>query len=381
MKDVTLYLHIGATKTGTTALQRFFEQNFSRLLNEFGVLYPNFHDKDIVSPMRNGHNYWQGHYFENSDGSTDVDVFNHCIGYCRKNSLNSIVIIHEALLVNWHERMKLLVGKLDANIKIICYVRRQDHHLESAWKQWGHKFVPSSQLLVSLDKQEKKWGGWRQTDWYKLLDPWAQAFGVKNIIVRPYEKEQMPDGIFPDFLKTIDIVWPEKPVLRDDVNVNSGMSRDVLEFLSLNRDFYTDHSDQRLYNMLNKLLDDSDKKKPFESYGILSPLERLEVLNKYEPSNQMVAKTYLKREDGRLFYEHWPSPDDAWEPYEGLTVERLVPIITKMIYKLHVQQNIINSRQKLIASPAQGGAILLQHLRSGSLMALLRKLYNRILGN
>ncbi len=380
MKDVTLYLHIGATKTGTTALQRFFEQNFSRLLNEFGVLYPNFHDKDIVSPMRSGYNYWQGHYFENSDGSTDVDVFNRCIGYCRKNSLNSIVIIHEALLVNWHDRMKLLAGKLDADIKIICYVRRQDHHLESAWKQWGHKFVPSNQLLISLDKQEKKWGGWRQTNWYKLLDPWAQAFGVENVIVRPYEKEQMPDGIFPDFLKTIDVVWPEKPVLRDDVNVNSGMSRDALEFLSLNRDFYTDHSDQRLYNMLNKLLDDSDKKKPFESYGILSPLERLEVLNKYEPSNQMVAKVYLKREDGRLFYERWPNPDDDWEPYEGLTVERLVPIITKMIYKLYVQQNIINSRQKLIASPAQGVGTLLQHLRSGSLMDLLRKIYKRMLG-
>lgn len=368
MSEVTLYLHIGATKTGTTALQRFLEQNFLRLKDEFQVFYPNFHDKELYTPMRDEYNYWQGHYFETTDGADDINVFQRCIKYCEKNSLQSIVISHEALLVNWHNRIGQLAGKLDAKIKIICYVRRQDHHLESAWKQWGHKFVSSDKILESIITQNDKWGGWRQTDWYELLKPWAHNFGAENIIVRPYERQQIPEGVLPDFLSILNVVWPEKPVLRNDVNVNSGFSRDVLEFLSLNRDFYENHSDQRLHNMLNRFLDDSYRKKPFESYGILSPLERLEILNKYEASNQMVAREYLKREDGRLFYEAWPNPNDPWQPYEGLTVESLVPIITKMIYKLHAQQTAILARQEEISFSTQG------------FLNLLRKLYRKLTG-
>jgi hypothetical protein len=344
MSKVTLYLHIGATKTGTTALQRFLEQNFSTLLNDFGVLYPNFHDEEIHSPMPPGHNYWQGYHFENFDSSHDLEVFNRCIQYCKKNSLKSIVISHEALLVNWYDRIGLLAGKLDADIKIICYVRRQDHHLESAWKQWGHKFVSSSDLLDSLDKHEE-WGGWRQTNWYKLIAPWAHYFGRENIIIRPYEKEQLPDGIFPDFLNIINVNWPQRPVLERDVNVNAGFSRDVLEFLYLNKDFYESFTDQRLHNMLNQLLDDDVRKKPFETYGILSPGDRIKLLNRYEESNQKLAREYLNRSDGRLFNEPWPNANDAWVPYEGLNVARLTPIITKMIYKLYARQNAIYQQQ------------------------------------
>ncbi len=348
MGEITLYFHIGATKTGTTALQRFLEKNFSRLMNEFGVFYPNFHDTNIFTSMRAGYNYWQGHYFENTDGSEDIKVFANCIKYCKQNSLTSIVILHEALLVNWHERLGRLAGKLDANIKIICYVRRQDHHLESAWKQWGHRFVSSTQIMESVNTHAEQWGGWRSTDWGKLLEPWVNNFGKENIIVRPYEKQQMPDGILTDFLQTIQISWPEKPEVGNDVSINSGFSRDVLEFLYLNRDLYEDIPNQSLHNMMNAVLGSSYQKKPFVSYGILSPRERLEILKKYEFSNQSVARNYLKRDDGILFYEPWPDPDDFWEPYKGLTVESLVPIITKVMYNLYSQQTKRNTKPDLL---------------------------------
>jgi len=376
MSDVTIYLHVGATKTGTTALQRFLEQNFSKIKDEFGFLYPNFHDKEVFSPMRDGHNYWQGFYFENSSGSEDIETFNRCIDYCKHNSLHSILISHEALLVNWHKRFGDLAGKLDANIKVICYVRRQDHHLESAWKQWGHKFVLSDKIFESLTQQKEEWGGWRQTDWYRLISPWAQIFGKENIIIRPYEKEQMPDGILSDFLEVLKIKWPEQPVLRNEVNVNSGFSRDVLEFLALNRDFYEDHSDQRLHNMMNRVLDESYKKKPFESYGILSPAERLKILKKYDDSNQMVAREFLNRIDGRLFYESWPNLDDAWEPYEGLNTARLVPILTKIMYKLFVRQEGVIRQQEEILK--QQNLILSRIDDQHPLTALLKRIYNKL---
>jgi hypothetical protein len=97
--------------------------------------------------------------------------------------------------------------------------------------------------------------------------------------------------------------------------------------------------------MLNQLLDDDVRKKPFETYGILSPEDRIKLLNRYEESNQKLAREYLNRSDGRLFNEPWPNANDAWVPYEGLNVARLTPIITKMIYKLYARQNAIYQQQ------------------------------------
>ncbi len=333
-ENITIYLHVGATKTGSTALQRFFEQHALILRQEHRLLYPNFYDESIDVLMKEGVNYAHGRYFERSDGSTDIEVFQKCVKYCKDNSLRGIIISHEGILNNFHERIDLLSRNLPAQFKIICYVRRQDHHLESAWKQVGYRFSSAKELL----HHRTGWGGWRQTNWYKQLEPWAETFGKENVIVRPYEKEQLQDGIYSDFLSTIGVKWQGKPTLIREVNSNSGLSRDVMEFLYLNRDFHSGPGDQRLYSMLVNLLSSEYKKKPFESYNILSPSERIELLQEYEESNRKVAREYLNRDDGRLFYEPWPDVNDPWVPYDGLTIERLVPIITTLVYSLHQRE-------------------------------------------
>ena len=71
-----------------------------------------------------------------------------------------------------------------------------------------------------------------------------------------------------------------------------------------------------------------------EKQHLLSPQQRREIIAKYEESNTKVAREYLGREDGRLFYAPLPDPDEPWEPYEGLTVEKVVPILTQMVFNL-----------------------------------------------
>lgn len=353
MPPITLYLHIGSGKTGTTAIQRFFKQNFSKLL-ELGVLYPNFDDEDVFVPMKS-ELYRHGRYFKHSDGSDDLKLFNRCIQYCKENSLHSIVISNEAMFIDYRERIMKLAGKLDADVKIICYVRRQDHYLESIWKQWGYRFFSADELLETIDRKE--WQGWKTFDWYTALEPWATNFGKENIIVRPYEKEQLPDGVLPDFLNTIGILWPEKPEVNPLSTVNLGFSRDVLEFLYLNRELNLDPTDFRVYNLVNSTLDNHFRKKAFEPYEILSPKDRIELLKKYEAANQRVAREYLGREDGRLFYEPWSTLDKDWHPYPGLRLETLIPILTGILYFLFERQQktsdnykeLLHSHQKLAA--------------------------------
>ena len=38
----------------------------------------------------------------------------------------------------------------------------------------------------------------------------------------------------------------------------------------------------------------------------------------------MVARQYLGLEDGILFHEPLPDPDEHWEPYDGLTVAKMM---------------------------------------------------------
>ena len=39
----------------------------------------------------------------------------------------------------------------------------------------------------------------------------------------------------------------------------------------------------------------------------------------------------MNRPDGRIFIEPLPDPDDPWQPYSGLTVEKAIPILVQLI--------------------------------------------------
>jgi hypothetical protein len=65
----------------------------------------------------------------------------------------------------------------------------------------------------------------------------------------------------------------------------------------------------------------------------LSPAKRRELLERFEDQNRDAARQYLHGADDRLFCEPWPAPDEPWEPFPGLIVEELVPIITELIYE------------------------------------------------
>ena len=75
-------------------------------------------------------------------------------------------------------------------------------------------------------------------------------------------------------------------------------------------------------------------KAPFEEYSLFSPQERLEIINRYLPQYEIIAKKYLKRTDGKLFYEPLPDPGEPWKSYEGLTVEKIVPVYLQMMYTM-----------------------------------------------
>jgi hypothetical protein len=91
------------------------------------------------------------------------------------------------------------------------------------------------------------------------------------------------------------------------------------------------------------------RKREGEGYHFLSSKERLELLKKYEPSNQAVAREYLGRDDGRLFCKPWPEPDEKEEPYK-LTLEGVAPILMELILNLYLNQGQFENRVNQLSS-------------------------------
>lgn len=332
---ITVYLHSGTGKTGSSAIQAFLNYNRENLLLHNSCLYPDFHSKTIDKGS-NCHNHCKS-ISKQEEKITIISDIHKAVDFCKKNGISTIVIsceglfacpdIGESILRNFHSDPGL-------SFRIIVFFRRQDHFLESGWKQWGSKDFRFASISEYCEHQKIRW--------LDNLREYDSIFGKENIIIHPYEREQLPDGLICEFLKMIGIrhsehTWNEPP--ESNVNTNYGFNQDIIEILKLNRSFYKNVHDNTLLDFFYSTLPDTYQKKPYECYDLLSPKERIKILEKYDTMNQTIAREYLGRENGKLFFESLPDPDEPWEPYEGLTVEKIVPIFTTMLYNVDRRHN------------------------------------------
>ena len=327
----SLYLHIGTGKTGTTTIQSFLSSNRECLVRDYSCLYPNTHD----GPERYGSGSCRNHvdFFKRADEGNIASDIENIIRYSQKRGLDKIVFSWEGLF-DRPRFAKLCADAIFSNEKttpvILLYIRRQDQWLESAWKQWYMK-----------DKKYRDFNHFIDTyhiDWRANLDAWTSAFGREHIMVQPYERAQLQDGLIQDFLAKLGIDYTSgRWNKQEEVDYNVGFDRDILEILHLNKGFYQDVNDSRLTNMFARYLPSHFKKKAFESYSLLSPRMRHDIMEKHSPFNEYIAREFLGRKEGRLFFEPLPDIDEPWRPYEGITIEKCAPIFTQMLYSMDVR--------------------------------------------
>jgi len=295
-------------------------------------LYPN--------TTRTGRDYDKGlcrnhrEFFRDKNESEIIGEIRNIIAFSRKKKIQKIVFSWEGLF-DRHQYARIIykatAGYEDIDPQIIVYLRHQDHWLESAWKQWFANKKNFRDFDHFIDTYKIKWD--------ESLARWSDVFGRDRISVHPYEPVQLDDGLISHFLKLMGInyrenFWNEV----ENQDLNPGFQEDVIEILRLNRDFYPDGDNSPLQNFLSRHLPDDYKKKPFEKYSLLSPEKRIEILNRYEPMNRSIAQMFLNRADGRLFYEPMPSDDEPWVHPEGMTVEKLVPVFSSILYSMDTKK-------------------------------------------
>ncbi len=275
------------------------------------------------------------------------------------NNLLDNVLLSSELMWHGHFASKLREFQNVFDVKIVAYVRRQDLTLMSRYNQQQKvtnefykdifEFLPK--VKVALDYES-------------VLCRWSEQFGRENIIVRPYEKQQLyKENIFADFLRYSLGVELSNEYVLPKIASNPKLSRDALEFKNhANCLQLSQKENQGLVNALVgfSVANSKDSDRAFSEHDLLSPKERVEFLRQYQNINEEVARKYLGREDGRLFYDPIPDIDDPWKPYEGLTNDKIneisgflkktYPKVYDILYKKIISNLVSEDNDSSLAS-------------------------------
>ncbi len=208
----TVYLHIGTPKTATSTLQTVFSRNYKKLLKN-GVLYPqsarhgDAHHLlicDLIEKHQDHRmaDFWYG---DRARGQAweelKADMEAH------KDQIHSVVLSSELFFGQARNidamHQDILAHLRGHEIKIVVYLRRQDQMYSSFFnqdvkgvRQWAHcayQFYDTHQVF--------------EHNYLKSLRIWSDSFGKENVLIRPYESGQWPDGdIVQDFCALVNTI-------------------------------------------------------------------------------------------------------------------------------------------------------------------------------
>jgi hypothetical protein len=336
MKKI-VYIHIGSHKTGTTAIQTFLSAN-RKTLKKDGYLYPGggIAHHDMAREFRT----LSAPEIRKNPGL----ITNKYVDEINRSGLNKILLSSEGFELLTRQQIVSLKEFLppEFHVKIIFYVRRQDEKIESSYNR-SVKNLKARSCESFSEFVIKKTAGSRHDDslkndvmsssldYYSHLLRWSEVFGRENIIVRCYEEEQFPKGIYHDFLETIGLTLNDRYLIPKN-RINESLSWDLIEVMRICNTQFKDDIDFHKFLLENFIKINSQNKN--KKQHLLSPQQRRDIIALFEESNAKVAREYLGRSDGRLFYAPLPDLQEPWEPYEGLTLEKIVPIFTQMLFNI-----------------------------------------------
>ena len=314
-----IFLHIGLHKTGSSSLQAFLYKNADKL-RDYGYLYPK-----MGIPFKGEAHHNLAWLLKNETHRADFNfgTWSEFHKEIETTNLDNIIISSEDF-----EPGKRIIDSLKLElkfyeVKIIAYIRRQDLRLESQYIQHIKQGLDCENIFSFCKKQR------RNSDYYKLLKLWEQAFGLNNLIVRPLEKAQI-SNICQDFLKILGV--NNFKYFDKTKNKNTRPGSKTLEALKFVSKVYKKELHQEKKKYLNIIAYYTQKHWYEENnYRLLSYSESSKILKWYEQSNQAVAREYLGRENGILFYEKLESYNNHKLDIGDLSRDELLELLRLVI--------------------------------------------------
>jgi len=373
-----LHLHIGTFKTGSTTLQHFLLHN-AKELSERGVAIPSLMGNALM-PIR----------FSTAVGNPQVVEFH-------KQSQTHIAkgatlpsaeeaqkalqktfnnLREDACILSWEglplffpekedvERLADQLGTVCDKIQIVIYLRRQDSLYASLYGEliYQGRFFNDPDAPFSYESAEGAFGfgesgsNMRWFDYAGLTKTWADVFGAENVLVRPFEKQQLVNAdIVSDFLSIFGLDKEDFDPIPDK---NKSIDRFQMEFLRHMLRHLPSHVRGELnpaFLHLGRMMHNSI---PPTTHYKTSTRGAREFLQRFEASNAYVARTFLGRQDGRLFLDSAPADNSAELP--DLTVEKAMEITGQIWNEQWNHVGRITNRDKETIRKAEAHAATLR---------------------
>lgn len=314
-----LLLHIGANKTGSSAVQAFIRDNLA-MLADTGYAVP---DPELKWSKRvtGFHVFGLAELF--SDGGSPertAAVFDNIM---REAPPGKTVLISAENMSDQgnHRFLAQVCSKYPT--KVILYIRRQDEFLTSTWQQWYSKI--ETDLEAWIVKALRTRGNWAQ-----IIESWEQVAGKGAVTVRLYERQELRDGnVVLDFMECVGLGGRAKEAKLPDAEVNPSYSDVITPLVSGNRNIFRDVHDNEFYHLVGRLTGETYATR--KRVSLISRDMRDAIMEHYRGQNERVCRAYFPNRT-RLF-----APVDH-SKYEYLGADELrheqMKFLTEMMYKL-----------------------------------------------
>lgn len=207
-----LYIHIGNGKTGTSAIQKALQENFEFLKQHgffyVGLCFENAQKKLFPWNYHGG----SGELMALPDEQANIQITKNLetvIDQEKNQGYPCLIWSNEWLFARpKHSTSAIQSVAEQCQIRIIAYLRRQDHWLISAYKQWGIKHKSYSGPLLSFTQWYENKFGKGQLDYFQVLKLWQKSLPQAQFSIRIYD--QCPD-VCTDFFNVIGINYNDLP--------------------------------------------------------------------------------------------------------------------------------------------------------------------------
>lgn len=304
----TVILHIGTGKTGTSSIQNFLMANRALLMSEHDIDFLDFGlqqvtQADEVITAHYPLAYWLS---ECRESQTRELVSRIKSSPCDRVLLSCENFYH----LLFERQIAFLADKLRPfHVEILCYVRRQDQYIESAWKQQvkvGEFKMPFAEFLrrhvdpAAIDTAH--------ANYHRMLMRWADAFGKDAIHLRVFDTAELLDGdLLNDFLQACRIdPLAGASALERPLDSNRAIPSELIELL-------------RVANAM-RLIEKPDQDSfirflrgagTFANPSLMSRADRLSVIGNYKASNERLFAELAHRSVPACFTARAAAADES----------------------------------------------------------------------
>lgn len=281
-EDTSVILHIGRHKSGTSSIQRFFNEN-RQALHESGYYYPTSMAKPVAHHgLALGCNYrFIGRSSPHERAVIQAD-FKHLTEELARCSSRNIIFSSEQFQNCNPLDIRTVVPNV---VKIIVYLREQLAYLQSSYSQ----AIQNQKITTCFDEYTEKY----ECYYDDFLDDWSEAFPDAELIVRIFDRSELVAGdVVRDLVQQIGIDESRLQYDQDLISANPSIHGKLLEFKRImNVVSYEEILDRRrFYKILDRI---ARKYSDINAKSDIPIYLSTRIRDKYKLSNDLVCRKYF----------------------------------------------------------------------------------------